>query len=74
MDDVDLAQEREAAHLESALFARKPRLVSATGNCIWCRDERVVDCAMHIIGFRCPLLTAMRHHQQTQTAALLHLC
>ncbi|KAA5972780.1 hypothetical protein [Pantoea sp. M_9] len=42
MDDVDLAQEREAAHLESALFARKPRLVSTTGNCIWCRDESVV--------------------------------
>lgn len=42
MDDVDLAQEREEAHLAASLSARKPRLVSRNGNCIWCTDEAIV--------------------------------
>jgi len=42
MDDVDLAQEREEAHLAAALSARKARMVSPNGKCVWCRDEPVV--------------------------------
>jgi len=42
LDEVDLAQQREEAHLEASMSARKPRLVSNTGNCIWCQDEPVV--------------------------------
>jgi len=42
MDDVDLAQELEEAHLAASLSARKPRLVSRNGYCIWCTDEPVV--------------------------------
>lgn len=42
MDDVDLAQEREEAHLAAALAARKSRLVSLSGQCIWCKEEPVV--------------------------------
>ncbi|WP_426817691.1 hypothetical protein ACP3TC_05090 [Winslowiella sp. 2C04] len=42
MDDADLAQERQEAHLSASLSARKPRLVSRDGNCIWCKEEPVV--------------------------------
>nr|WP_313188826.1 hypothetical protein [Pantoea sp.] len=42
MDDVDLAQEQEEAHLADSLSARQPRLVSPNGKCIWCKDESVV--------------------------------
>ncbi|ORM64552.1 hypothetical protein PRCB_16640 [Pantoea rodasii] len=42
MDDVDLAQEREEAHLAASMSARIPRLVSRNGNCIWCADEPIV--------------------------------
>lgn len=42
MDDVDLAQEREESHLAASLSARKPRIISQDGSCIWCSDEPVV--------------------------------
>ncbi|NEG62981.1 hypothetical protein GQQ23_11605 [Pantoea agglomerans] len=42
MDEVDLAQEREEAHLAASLAARKTRLKSPNGLCIWCKDEPVV--------------------------------
>lgn len=42
MDDADLAQEREEAHLAASMSARKPRLVSRNGKCIWCEDEEVI--------------------------------
>lgn len=42
MDDVDLAQEREEAHLAASLSARKSRLTSPNGMCIWCKEEAVV--------------------------------
>lgn len=42
MDDVALAQEREEAHLAASLSARKARLTSLDGKCIWCKDEAVV--------------------------------
>lgn len=42
MDDVDLAQEREEAHLAASLAARKAKLKSPNGLCIWCKDEPVV--------------------------------
>lgn len=42
MDDVDLAQEREEAHLAVSLAARKTRLKSPNGLCVWCSDEAVV--------------------------------
>lgn len=42
MDDVDLAQEHETAHLNASLSARKPPLMSRNGYCIWCTDEAIV--------------------------------
>ena len=42
MDDVDLAQEREEAHLAASLAARKSKLTSPNGLCVWCKDEAVV--------------------------------
>lgn len=42
MDDVDLAQEREEAHLAASLAARKTKLTSPNGLCVWCKDEAVV--------------------------------
>lgn len=42
MDDADLAQAREEAHLFASMSARVPRLVSRDGKCIWCEDEPVV--------------------------------
>lgn len=42
MDDVDLAQEREEAHLAASLAARKTKLKSPNGLCVWCKDEAVV--------------------------------
>ncbi|SFN30842.1 hypothetical protein SAMN05428971_0953 [Candidatus Pantoea varia] len=42
MDDVDLAQAREEAHLAASLAARKSKLQSPDGLCIWCKDEAVV--------------------------------
>ncbi|WP_437615257.1 hypothetical protein [Erwinia sp. V71] len=42
MDEVDLAQEREEAHISASLSARKPRLTSPDGKCIWCKDEPAV--------------------------------
>lgn len=42
MDEVDQAQEREEAHLAASLAARKPKLKSLNGLCIWCKDQPVV--------------------------------
>ncbi|WP_336749257.1 hypothetical protein [Pantoea vagans] len=42
MDEIDQAQEREEAHLAASLAARKPKLKSSIGLCIWCKDEPVV--------------------------------
>lgn len=42
MDEIDLAQEREEAHLAASLAARKIKLRSPNGLCLWCKDEPVV--------------------------------
>jgi hypothetical protein len=42
MDEIDLAQEREEAHLAASLAARKTKLRSPNGLCLWCKDEPVV--------------------------------
>ena len=42
MDEVDQVQEREEAHLAASLAARKPKLKSLNGLCIWCKDQPVV--------------------------------
>lgn len=42
MDEADLAQIREEALLKAALAARKPRVKSPDGMCIWCWDEPVI--------------------------------
>lgn len=42
MDEIDLAQEREEAHLAASLAARKPKIQSPDGMCIWCKDETVI--------------------------------
>jgi len=42
MDEADLAQRHVEAHLQAAFLARKSRLKSLNGMCIWCKYEPVV--------------------------------
>ncbi|SUD99052.1 Uncharacterised protein [Providencia rettgeri] len=53
MDDIDHIQQRDDILHQLALMKRKPTLVSANGQCLWCHDEPVSGLSLAFCSTEC---------------------